>query len=126
MSLRSPLGQVLGTGSAKDGTGHWWALRVTSVALIPLTLWFFISLLMLPALDYVTVRAWMMQPVSGFLSILCVVVLAYHSYLGTSEVVEDYVPSAQLKTLTLLALRFSYVLVGGASLFAILRVAFGT
>ena len=25
MSLRSPLGRVLGTGSAKDGTAHWWA-----------------------------------------------------------------------------------------------------
>ena len=29
MSLRSPLGRVLGLGSAKDGTAHWWAQRVT-------------------------------------------------------------------------------------------------
>ena len=38
MSLRSPLGRVLGFGAAKQGVGHWWVVRVTAVALIPLTL----------------------------------------------------------------------------------------
>ena len=56
MSLRSPLGRVLGLGSAKEGTGHWWAQRVSAVALIPLTLWFVFSLLGLPTVDYDTVR----------------------------------------------------------------------
>lgn len=126
MSLRSPLGRVLGTGSAKEGTAHWWAQRVTSVALIPLTLWFFFSLVTLPALDYVTVRAWLALPISGFLALLSVAVLTYHSYLGTAVVIEDYVHGAALKTFLLMLLRFLYVLFGGASLFAILRVAFGS
>jgi succinate dehydrogenase / fumarate reductase membrane anchor subunit len=126
MSLRSPLGKVLGMGSAKDGTGHWWAQRVSAVALIPLTLWFMFSLLALPALDYATVRAWLSFPWSGFLAVLLVAVLTYHSYLGTTEVIEDYVHSAGMKLLSLLLLRFLYVLVGGASIFAILRVAFGS
>jgi succinate dehydrogenase / fumarate reductase, membrane anchor subunit len=126
VSLRSPLGRVLGTGSAKDGTGHWWAQRVTAVALIPLTLWLFFSLLALPALDYGTVRAWLGLPVSGFLAMLSVAVLSYHSYLGTTVVVEDYVPSAGLRVFALLLLRFLYVLFAGAGIFAILRVAFGS
>jgi succinate dehydrogenase / fumarate reductase, membrane anchor subunit len=126
MSLRSPLGRVAGLGSAKDGTAHWWAQRVSAVALIPLTLWFMFSLLALPALDYATVRAWLSFPLSGFLAVLLVAVLTYHSYLGTIEIVEDYVPSAGMKIFTLLLLRFLYVLVGGASIFAILRVAFGS
>jgi succinate dehydrogenase / fumarate reductase, membrane anchor subunit len=126
MSLRSPLGRVLGLGSAKDGTGHWWAQRVSAVALIPLTLWFMFSLLALPALDYATVRAWLSFPVSGFLAMLLVAVLTYHSYLGTIEVIEDYVHSAGTKLLSLLLLRFVHVLVGGASIFAIMRVAFGS
>ena len=41
--LRSPLGRVRGLGSAKGGTHHWWMQRVTSVALLPLTLWFALS-----------------------------------------------------------------------------------
>jgi succinate dehydrogenase / fumarate reductase, membrane anchor subunit len=125
MSLRSPLGSVLGLGSAKDGTAHWWAQRVSAVALIPLTLWFLFSLLALPDLGYGTVRVWLSYPLSGFLAVLLVAVLGYHSYLGTIVVVEDYVHSAGMKLLALLLLRFLYVLVGGASAFAILRVAFG-
>jgi succinate dehydrogenase / fumarate reductase membrane anchor subunit len=126
MSLRSPVGRVLGLGSAKDGTGHWWAQRVSAVALIPLTLWFLLSLLALPALDYATVRAWLSVPLSGLLAVLLVAVLTYHSYLGTTVVIEDYVHAAGTKILSLLLLRFLYVLVGGAGIFAILHVAFGS
>jgi succinate dehydrogenase / fumarate reductase membrane anchor subunit len=126
MSLRSPVGRVLGLGSAKDGTGHWWAQRVSAVALIPLTLWFLLSLLALPALDYATVRTWLSVPLSGLLAVLLVAVLTYHSYLGTTVVIEDYVHAAGSKILSLLLLRFLYVLVGGAGIFAILHVAFGS
>jgi len=126
MSLRSPVGRVLGLGSAKDGTSHWWAQRVSAVALIPLTLWFLLSLLALPALDYATVRAWLSVPLSGLLAVLLVAVLTYHSYLGTTVVIEDYVHAAGTKLLSLLLLRFLYVLVGGAGIFAFLHVAFGS
>jgi succinate dehydrogenase / fumarate reductase membrane anchor subunit len=125
MSLRSPLGRVLGLGSAKEGSGHWWAQRVTAIALLPLTVWFVISLLTLPGLDYETVRTWASVPITGFLAVLLVAVLTYHSYLGTIVIVEDYVSSSGMKMLSLMVLRFLYVLAGGAAIFAILRVAFG-
>jgi succinate dehydrogenase / fumarate reductase membrane anchor subunit len=125
MNLRSPLAQALGLGSAKDGTGHWWAQRVTAIALIPLTLWFLFSLLTLPSLDYDTVRTWLSLPFTGFLAVLLVAVTGYHSYLGTTVVVEDYVSSSGMKILSLMLLRFLYVLAGGAGIFAILRLVFG-
>ena len=125
MSLRSPLSRVLGMGSAKEGTAHWWAQRVTAIALIPLTLWLLFSLLALPDLDYDTVRIWLGVPISGFLAVLTVGVLAYHSYLGTQVIVEDYVTAPAAKVLMLLLLRFLYVLISGAGIFAILRVVFG-
>ena len=34
------MGRALGLGSAKEGVAHWWAQRVTAVALVPLALWF--------------------------------------------------------------------------------------
>jgi succinate dehydrogenase / fumarate reductase, membrane anchor subunit len=126
MSLRSPLGRVLGTGSAKDGTGQWWAERVSAVALIPLTLWFFFALLGLPTLSYGAVRAWVAVPLNGFLAVLLIGVMTYHSYLGTTVVVEDYVHGKGAKLSSLLLLRFLHVLAGGASIFAILRIAFGS
>ena len=125
-SLRSPLGRALGLGTAKGGTAHWWAQRVSAVALVPLALWFLFSLLLLPHLDYLTVRAWLATPIGGFLAVLLVAVLAYHSHLGTSVVAEDYVHSHGAKVVTLVALRFVHVLVAGAGIFAILRIAFGT
>ena len=126
MSLRSPLGRVLGSGSAKDGALQWWAQRVSAVALIPLTLWFFFSLLLLPELDYMTVHAWLAVPLSAFLAMLLVTVSAYHAYLGTNVVVEDYVHGNAAKLFLALALRFLYVLAAGAAIFAILRTAFGS
>jgi len=45
--------------------------------------------------------------------------------LGTQVIVEDYVTSNGMKILSLMVLRFLYVLAGGAGIFAILRVAFG-
>jgi succinate dehydrogenase / fumarate reductase, membrane anchor subunit len=125
MSLRSPLSRVLGLGSAKDGTAHWWAQRVTAVALVPLTLWFVFSLLTLPDFEYETVRTWLSVPITGFLALLLVGVLSYHSYLGTIVIIEDYVSSSGMKVLSLMVLRFLYVLVGGAAMFAILRLVFG-
>lgn len=125
MTLRSPLGRVLGLGSAKQGTAHWWSQRMSAAALLPLTVWFMYSLLALPALDYGTVRSWLSQPWSGFLAALLVGALTYHSYLGTDVVVEDYVHSAGAKLFALVLLRFAYVVVGGAALFSVLRITFG-
>ena len=98
---------------------------MTAVALVPLTLWFVLSLLTLPNFDYETARTWLSVPITGFLSLLLVAVLSYHSYLGTIVIVEDYVTSSGMKVLTLMILRFLYVLAGGAAMFAILRVVFG-
>jgi succinate dehydrogenase hydrophobic anchor subunit len=52
-------------------------------------------------------------------------VVCDHSYLGTNVIIEDYVTSTGTKVASLLLLRFAYVLVGGAAIFAILRMAFG-
>jgi succinate dehydrogenase / fumarate reductase, membrane anchor subunit len=125
MSLRSPLSRVLGLGSAKDGTAHWWMQRVTAIALVPLTLWFAFSLLTLPDFQYETVRTWLSVPITGFLAVLLVWVLCYHAYLGTIVIIEDYVTSSGMKVLSLMTLRFLYVLAGGAAMFAIFRVVFG-
>ena len=49
MSLRSPLRRVTYLGSAKGGSSHWYAQRVSAVALVILGFWFIASLAMLGA-----------------------------------------------------------------------------
>jgi succinate dehydrogenase hydrophobic anchor subunit len=61
-SLRSPLGRARGLGSAKDGTHHWWAQRVTAVALVPLALWIVVSVLRLIGAPHIEVAQWMGHP----------------------------------------------------------------
>jgi succinate dehydrogenase / fumarate reductase, membrane anchor subunit len=124
-SLRSPLGRVEGLGSAKNGVHHWWLQRLTSIALVPLTIWFMVSLLSLPSLDHVTVIAWMAQSWTALLLILLVLVATYHSQLGVRVVVEDYIHTSGMRTLTLVILTFVHALIAVAGVFAILKVAFG-
>ena len=125
MSMRSPLGRVLGTGAAHDGVRHWWMQRLTSIALVPLTVWFVVSLLALPSLGYGTVIAWISQSWTALLLILLVLTAAWHSQLGVRVVVEDYIHSAGARTLTLVLIGFAHVLLAAAGVFAILKVAFG-
>jgi len=124
MSLRSPLGRVLGTGSAKEGVRHWWLQRLTSVALVPLTIWFVVSLLSLPSFEHVTVISWMAQTWTPLLLILFILVATWHSQLGVRVVVEDYIHGGA-KTLTLVLLTFIHAFVAAAGVFAVLKVAFG-
>jgi succinate dehydrogenase / fumarate reductase membrane anchor subunit len=124
MSLRSPLGKVLGTGSAKEGVHHWWLQRLTSIALVPLTIWFVVSLLSLPSFEHVTVVSWMAQTSTALLLILFILVATWHSQLGVRVVVEDYVHGGS-KTLTLVLITFIHAVVAAAGIFAVLKVAFG-
>ena len=125
MSLRSPLGKVLGAGSAKQGVHHWWMQRLTSVALVPLSIWFVVSLLSLPSFGHATVVAWMGQSWTALLLILFVLVATWHSQLGVRVVVEDYVHGAGARTVTLVSVMFAHTLIGAAGVFAVLKVAFG-
>lgn len=125
MSLRTPLRRVLGAGSAKGGVQHWWLQRLTSVALVPLTVWFVVSLLALPAFDHATISAWMGQSWTALLLILLVVVAAWHSHLGVRVIVEDYVPAPGARTVTLTLLSFLHALLAAAGVLAVLKVALG-
>ncbi|TLY96156.1 MAG: succinate dehydrogenase, hydrophobic membrane anchor protein [Gammaproteobacteria bacterium] len=125
VSLRSPLGKVLGVGSAKSGVQHWWVQRLTAVALVPLSVWFVVSLLSLPSFDHATVVAWMSGSWTALLLILLVLTCAWHSQLGVRVVVEDYVHGAAARTVTLVSVLFVHTLIAAAGVFAVLKVAFG-
>jgi succinate dehydrogenase / fumarate reductase, membrane anchor subunit len=123
MSLRSPLGRVRGHGAAKEGPHHWWVQRLTSLALIPLTVWFVISLLSLPAYDRATVLAWVSQSWTALLLVLFISITAWHSKLGVQVVLEDYVHGGT-KTLSLIVSTFAHTLVAAVAIFAVLKIAF--
>lgn len=125
MNLRSPLGRVLGLGSAKDGTGHWWSQRVSAVGLLLLGVWFLSSLTQIAGFARPDVIAWVAEPWTSVMLLLMVGTLAWHSTLGVQVVIEDYVHGPIPKILAHLANRFGHVLVAFSAAFAVMRISFG-
>jgi succinate dehydrogenase / fumarate reductase, membrane anchor subunit len=120
----SALGRVLGAGPSHDGAHHWWVQRVTAIALLPLTVWFVASLLVLPDFQYATVASWIGSLWhSVFLSLL-LICLCWHSMLGVQVVIEDYV-HGPMKVVALLLANFAHAVLAVAGLIAVLRLAAG-
>lgn len=126
MSIRTPLAHARGLGSAKDGTHHWWMQRVTSVALIPLMLWFVISLMYLVRVHDAAlgaVQSWLGNPINAGLMIALLAVMFYHAKLGAQVIIEDYVHPESRKIAALLVVQFLLLLLGAISIVAVLKLA---
>ncbi len=125
MSLRTPLSQARGLGSAKDGVNHWWMQRLTAIALIPLSLWFVFSIARYHLVNYPTMILWLHNPYVAIALVLYFTALFYHSALGVQVVIEDYVANEPLKIGSIVLMKLAHFVFGAASIFAVLKIAFG-
>lgn len=123
--FRSPLGRAMGLGSAKTGFEHWWAERVSAVALAPLAVWFAASLIAHSGSNYLAFTDWLGSPVTAVCMILLLIALFWHTALGLQVVIEDYVHSG-IKFAALLVTRFACFTLAATGIVATLCVAFGS
>lgn len=124
-SRRSPLSRVRHLGSAHDGTAHWWAQRLTAVALVPLAIWFIASIVMLAGAPHEEVVAWLARPVPAILMLLLIVATFHHAQLGLQVVIEDYIHQPALRVTSVILVKLGAVALGFAAVFAVLKIAFG-
>ncbi|MER8980314.1 succinate dehydrogenase, hydrophobic membrane anchor protein [Mesorhizobium sp. M0870] len=123
--MRTPLARVRGLGSAREGTGHFWRQRLTAIANIPLILFFVGFLIALNGADYAHVRAALANPFVALVMALVLISGLIHMRIGMQVIIEDYVHGEGMK-LALIALNtFFTIAVGVASIFALLKLAFG-
>ena len=122
--MRTPIAEVRHLGSAKSGTQHAWHMRITAVALLPLTIGFVWIVLSLVGKDYNTVRATLGAPLPAIIMLLFLLTSVYHMKLGMQTIIEDYVHGAHAKTYSLLGNLFFCCAVGLACVYAILRISF--
>ena len=125
MSYRTPIGRARGLGSAKDGTAHWWAQRLTALALIPLVLWFVISVIGLIGAGRGAVLDWVESPVTAGLLVLLIGATFHHAQLGVQVVIEDYVHNEAAKLALIVLVKFAAVVLALAGILAVLAIAFG-
>jgi succinate dehydrogenase / fumarate reductase, membrane anchor subunit len=112
-------------GSARDGLSEWRLQRLTAVALIPLGLYFAISVLWLAKSDQVTAATWLASPVTALLVMLFVLAGLAHALVGLRSVVLDYVHTRARLVAAGLLIRAAVVVLGGASVLAILKLFLG-
>jgi succinate dehydrogenase / fumarate reductase membrane anchor subunit len=125
MNLRNPLAQVRGLGSAKQGSHHWIAQRLTAILLAPLSIWFLVAALGVAAGGYAEARSFVAQPLNACLMAAFVLALFYHAQLGLQVVVEDYVHIPWLELTLQIGIKFACFLAAIASLLAIVRISLG-
>ncbi len=126
MQFRSPLGRARGLGAAKDGTHHWWIQRVTAVALIPLAIWFVVSVLALLGKDHAAFVTFVKNPLWATLLVLTIVITFHHAQLGVQVVIEDYVHHEGAKLALVLAVKFAALVLAGIGIFSVLKMALGS
>jgi succinate dehydrogenase / fumarate reductase membrane anchor subunit len=126
MTLKTSLGHARGLGSARGGVVHFWAQRVTAVALVPLALWFVVSLIGLTGADYETARAFFAAPLSALIVLLVIGAGTFHMKLGLQVVIEDYVHSEGTKFALRMLNTFFCIMVGLTGAFAALKLALTT
>ena len=125
MGNGTSIGKVRGLGSAHNGSHHWLVQRFTAIGNLLLVVWFLVSVLMLPNMDYATVREWIARPVPATAMALLVVTTFWHARLGMQVMLEDYVHTPANKFAVFAALNL--VTFGGAAfgLFCVIRLALG-
>ena len=121
--MRTDLGRVRGLGTAKEGVHHWWMQRLTAIALIPLTLWFIISIATLNNASYTETVNWLSIPLVSIFMILLVSATLYHALLGVQVVVEDYIHQEGFKFLLLIGFKFIFLVLGVVAIFSLLKIA---
>jgi succinate dehydrogenase / fumarate reductase, membrane anchor subunit len=125
MSMRTPLRQVRGLGSAKSGTEQFWHQRLTAMANIPLTIGFVVVVASLMGRNHAAVVQILGSPLVAVLMLLFILSATIHMRIGMQVIIEDYVHDEVAKFTMLIANTFFAVVVALASAFAILKLSFG-
>lgn len=111
MQYKTDYSRVQGLGSAGDGVHHFWIQRVTSVALVPLTIMFLLPFGRALGGGYEALVATYGHFGNAVTAILFIAVACWHFSIGIQVVIEDYVSAKSTRvTLLILAKLFSAAL----------------
>ncbi len=120
--LRSPLGRARGLGSARSGSHHWWVQRLTAVALVPLTLWFIFSAILLTGATHEAMVVWLSAPHRLVLMLALIIATFHHLQLGLQVVIEDYIHADGCRLASVLVMKGACFLLALACIISVIRI----
>jgi succinate dehydrogenase / fumarate reductase, membrane anchor subunit len=123
--FRAPLKGARGLGSAKEGVGHWWAQRLTALALVPLVLWLVVGVIAHLGATQGVMVSWLRSPVTATLMILLIAAGVHHGQAGMQVVYEDYIHHEGARLTAIVATKLLAFAVGAAAIVAVLKLSFG-
>ncbi len=124
-SIRTPLNNVRGLGSAKEGAGHFIKQRVTAIALIFLVPYMMYCLITATQGGYDTAAAFVGNPINGVLIILFAGAAFLHMRLGLKVVIEDYIGKHTTRVVLLMLNTFVSIALFAAAAYAVVRIGLG-
>jgi len=122
---RTALARVRGLGAARSGVQHWWAQRLTAVALVPLSIWWVAGMIAHTGATRVEALAWIARPVNATLTILTLAMVFHHGQLGIQVVIEDYVHHEGATIALLILLKLLALVLALAGAVAVLQLMLG-
>ena len=125
MGNGTSIGRVRGLGSAHSGASNWLQERFTGLASLIVSVYLLVSLLLLPAYNYLTVKAWISKPVPATAMVLFVIVNFWHARAGLRVVIEDYQHEHGSKLFYLLTLDLAAFAGLAFGVLSIVRLALG-
>ncbi len=120
--LRTPMGQVRGLGSAKEGVSHYIRQRVSAVALLILVPWFLYSVIVACRAGFAGAEAWISQPLNAILLILTLGAAFYHMRLGMQVIIEDYISKTGTRQALLILNAFVVIALFAATALSVMKV----
>ena len=106
-----------------SATKKWIFLKVSSVVLVPLMLWFLFNLVSFYDESYEEVLLFFTSQPTKFIFSLFIIFAYFYSALSISEVFEDYIENEKLKNVANKLLYFSAIVIPISTLFILFRLS---
>ena len=106
-----------------SATKKWIFLKVSSVVLVPLMLWFLFNLVSFYDKSYEEVLLFFTSQPTKFIFSLFIIFAYFHSALSISEVFEDYIENEKIKNVANKLLYLSAIVIPISTLFILFRLS---
>lgn len=101
---------------------HWTKLRLSSLILVPLTLWLVISIIGLVGADHAMFTAWLRAPLNAGLLGSFILLGCYHGALGVQEIIEDYISNEKAAHCAITAEKLGFAVVAALCIVSIVMI----